>query len=367
MCSKRSVVRARRSIRPPRLGFTLVELLVVIAIIGVLVALLLPAVQAAREAARRTQCTNNLKQLALACHNYMDSHKVFPPAMNNYALSGFVMMLPYIEQTAIYDRIAARSFAFRPWEVEPATDTMIAAFLCPSDGEATNNVSGGDERRGNCSYVLSRGDAYRHNSAQVAPTHGSFRCAVHPHRGVFGYFGDITGASITDGMSNTIAISETVKCDQSGTVWDHPKRGRANFSTYALTPIECINAVDPATRRIRPHLATTGDNRRGQRWCDGRDQITGFFTVTPPNSPHCTPQADNFRWSLGPASSFHPGGVNVAMCDGSVRFVSETIDSGDLTQQTLAGHNGIIHSGPSRYGVWGSLGSRNGGEAVSAP
>jgi prepilin-type N-terminal cleavage/methylation domain-containing protein/prepilin-type processing-associated H-X9-DG protein len=370
MCSKRSVVRARCSIHPSRPGFTLVELLVVIAIIGVLVALLLPAVQAAREAARRTQCTNNLKQLVLACHNYMDSNKVFPPGMNNHGLSGFVMMLPYIEQTAVYDQIAARNFSFRPWDAEPATTTTISTFLCPSDGSAGNNAFGGDDVRGNSSYVLSRGDAYRHNSAQAPPTHDSVRCAVPPHRGVFGLFGGITSASIEDGMSNTIAMSETVKCDQSGTVWDHPLRGRANFNTYELTPIQCVNAIDPVTRRIRPALATGGsgnDNRRGHRWCDGRDQVTGFFTVTPPNSPHCTPQPTNFRWSLGPASSFHPGGVNVAMCDGSVRFISETIDTGDLTQQSLAGHNGIIHSGPSRYGVWGALGSRNGGESVSAP
>lgn len=352
-------------------AFTLVELLVVIAIIGILVALLLPAVQAAREAARRMQCTNHQKQLVLACHNYMDAYKVFPPGVNSYALSGFVMMLPFVEQSAVYDRIAARQFSFRPWDVEPATDTMIATFLCPSDGEAANNQSGNDERRGNCSYVLSRGDTFRHNSAQTAPVHGSFRCAVPPSRGIFGWFGGVSAGSIPDGLSNTIAISETVKCDQSGTVWDHPSRGRANFNDFnAVIPLDCINAIDPATGRIRASLAaagTSGDNRRGMRWADGRDQVTGFFTVTPPNSPHCTPQATNFHWSLGPASSFHPGGVIVGMCDGSVTFISETIDSGDQSQQALAGHNGIFHQGRSLYGVWGSLGSRNGGEAVSVP
>jgi hypothetical protein len=89
----------------------------------------------------------------------MDSNKVFPPGMNNHGLSGFVMMLPYIEQTAVYDQIAARNFSFRPWDAEPATTTTISAFLCPSDGSAGNNAFGGDDVRGNSSYVLSRGDA----------------------------------------------------------------------------------------------------------------------------------------------------------------------------------------------------------------
>jgi prepilin-type processing-associated H-X9-DG protein len=295
----------------------------------------------------------------------MDSHKVFPPGLNQHALSALVFLLPYVEQSAVYDPIASQNFSFTPWSGTQC-QAKISTFLCPSDGPAFNDSEGADDpQRGNHSYVFSRGDAFRHNSA--ASGVANILCAARPHRGVFGYFGDISDASIQDGMSNTVAVSEAVKC--SKTEWDHPLRGRAAMGSFnAVIPLDCVNAIDPVTRRIKAALAvTSGDNRRGMRWADGRDQQTGFVTATPPNSPTCTGDSGNQRWALASPSSYHPGGVNVAMCDGSVHFISETIDTGDLTVQTFAGHNNQYTSGPSPYGVWGALGSTTGGEAASIP
>ena len=153
-----------------RQGFTLVELLVVIAIIGILVALLLPAVQAAREAARRMQCTNNLKQLGLAVHNFHDTFRTFPSAsrqpqfkdnevndwVNGRDRWGYLcVLLPYIEQQALYNELVTNQLGVnRPWTGMPLTRTKVAGFLCPSD--SGGNTKGDTLARN--SYHCNRGD-----------------------------------------------------------------------------------------------------------------------------------------------------------------------------------------------------------------
>ncbi len=189
-------------------GFTLVELLVVIAIIGVMVGLLLPAVQAAREAARRMQCGNNLKQLALAHHNYESTYKMLPARKGgtegnssltgnrNRLCTGFVGILPYIEQQPMYDQIQAGDPAAgiapggrTAWEGWIVWDNSPAAIRCPSD---PNNIPGG--RRN--SYAFSVGDqAEGIRDGQV-------------NRGVFAYRRNVSFRDITDGLSNTALMSE---------------------------------------------------------------------------------------------------------------------------------------------------------------
>src|SRR5690606_20466187 len=146
-----------------RRGFTLIELLVVIAIIGVLIALLLPAVQAAREAARRSQCSNNLKQIALGFHNYHDTHQVFPPGANSCCWGTWLLYgLPYVEQQALYNawNFGGRSFddtgTFRyggPLNIT-VTSTRVDAYTCPSDPQGLNLSGIGDPDITSQNYVV---------------------------------------------------------------------------------------------------------------------------------------------------------------------------------------------------------------------
>jgi len=375
-------VQSRARHRNPS-GFTLVELLVVIAIIGILVALLLPAVQAAREAARRMQCSNNLKQIGLALHNYHDTYKAFPPrkggttaaftggtARNNSnggRLSAFIMLLPFYEQNPLAEVIKtgdpagtiyntpAGNFVGAPivspggpcaWCNWPAWNKSPAIVQCPSDASVFNNA--GIIQRNN--YGFSVGD-------QVAAV-----LDANSVRGVFARFIGCNIAEITDGTSNTLAMSERLKASigistvVARQVRDNVALG-SNVNTILTAPNTCLAKSDGtwfiATTVIKGHF--------GSLWTDGQVERVGITTVLAPNSPGCTDDANgnaDSQGSIVPPSSNHPGGVMGAMCDGSVRFISETIDTGNLAVAQPA-------TGPSNYGVWGSMGSKAGGESVS--
>jgi prepilin-type N-terminal cleavage/methylation domain-containing protein/prepilin-type processing-associated H-X9-DG protein len=354
-------------------GFTLVELLVVIAIIGILIALLLPAVQAAREAARRSQCTNNMKQAGLALHNYADVNKTLcfkqggtdnpnhpapdGPTQSNWTCrSGWTSLLPYMEQGALYNQIAGtltasgvtwQSFGGYPWSgAYTPWLSQIPGLLCPSDPSGPLKGAG---EAGFSSYAFSVGDTVGENNWDAVI------------RGAFGTAGRTTTfAQITDGTSNTVAFGE--RC--IGNPWGQIASGGDAKSRITAPwgwgdpPINCL-----IRRTAGGQLGTFPSNGfGGRRWTDGRSSMSGFCTILPPNAPSCMPNIDqDWNWGLYTAGSYHPGGCNVTMCDGSVRFISETIDTGNLAVPPPASNA----STPSPYGVWGALGTKSGNEAVS--
>ncbi len=366
-------VTAWRS-RASSIGFTLVELLVVIAIIGILIALLLPAVQAAREAARRTQCNNNLKQLGLALHNYHDTYKTLvyrcggtnggtaPWDSNFYTRSGYVSLLSFMEQTPLWDQIKAGDPGYSTpvppegpsgWVTWPVWEQCPQGLRCPSD---ENVVNGTDS----CTYVFSFGDQVSTTLYDQTP------------RGVFGYRRTITIAEIKDGTSNTAMMSERIS--HEGMTANLPGVGSA--PVVPAGPHEhVLGTANPVSGlRSSPNLCYAVSDGRyfvggqtvhawsGYNWTYGWSSIVGFNTVLPPNAPTCT---EGGTWTshnhqVIPPTSRHPGGVNLSLCDGSVQFISETIDTGNLgvSQPDL---------GPSMYGVWGAIGSKAGGESVDMP
>ncbi len=354
-------------------GFTLVELLVVIAIIGILIALLLPAVQAAREAARRSQCTNQLKQLALAVHNYADVNKCFPPKKagpqtgaracqdyNGAYGSGWMRLLPYYEQQALYNAWSSAqtygTYVFTPFGPCPWTTPdrdnyqpylqQVPTLLCPTDGDAAKKTA---TQQGRTNYMFSVGDTVNNN----------FNNDSIDNRGPFGNYRIVfTFADIRDGTANTAMLSERLyAADIGGAEWIVRVGNKHSITGVLTQPGTCYAQVDPAD----PKRFSSGNiTRWGGWWCHGSTSHIGFNCVLPPNAPACgTDPNDNAAGGVFPPSSWHPGGVNLAMCDASVRFVSETIESGNSLAAPVTG-------GLSPYGVWGAVGSRNGGDSTGS-
>ncbi len=336
-------------------GFTLVELLVVIAIIGVLVALLLPAVQSAREAARRMQCSNNHKQISIALQNYHDVNNRFPylrggknnPSLRCGDYHGIVPTLPFLEGGSRYAEIDAGS-PRNPYDnAFGALSGRMQALLCPSSNPPENYRYPNLPYR---SYHFSVGTTIINNYA--GETTGLFAYqspgAVNPtctgpstHKG----FKDII-----DGSSNTIAVSEK---GLRGTMATRMVHGQSVYS-YSTTSLDDNPAICLATAQNGRYVTgTVADWTAGNLWSFGHPHWGAFTTRLPPNSPSCYEggaNPSNFSGVFSP-SSFHPGGVMAALADGSVRFVSNNIDSGNYG------------AAPNRnYGVWGALGTINGGE-----
>lgn len=343
-------------------GFTLVELLVVIAIIGILVGLLLPAVQAAREAARRMQCSNNFKQLGLALHNYHDAYNKFPPRIGgdafgiNYSPSGLSRLLPYIEQTALYNQISTpqtfNGTTFPAFNVAPTNanylpwTAKIPSFLCPSDGE-----SGSNGTLGRSSYHFSNGDWAGWWGDPT--TRGVFEVwRLYPDW--TWHSGSPRGmASISDGTSNTLAMSER----------GIPGNGSRRLVTAVATNIPNLlqnPSVCMALKGTNSQYAegvSTADWGQGNFSFGWQGRNAEISTILPPNSPSCSIYADDWNAVLFTPTSYHTGGVGTVFFDGSVRFIGNSIDSGNLGLEQ-------VKSGLSPYGVWGALGSINGNEVV---
>jgi prepilin-type N-terminal cleavage/methylation domain-containing protein len=261
-------------------GFTLVELLVVIAIIGVLVALLLPAVQSAREAARRMQCSNNLKQIALAAHNYHDSHKMLPPGSTDAKLSGstgFAAILPYLEQANLYNEYNFSKGNSEPENLQVVSQ-RIKTYICPScyfvRKVPIHGCDANDRAPGTYAFSTSTGDPY-------SISDGAIVNALTPPTRL---------ASITDGTSNTFLAGENH--------W--------GFRDYTFTSGPCL-----------------GQERGGfSYWSSPYPLATIFTTKGPFNAQSMN--GDSMR--LATFRSSHPSGVNMANVDGSIRFVMDSID-----------------------------------------
>ncbi len=274
-----------------RRAFTLVELLVVIAIIGVLVALLLPAVQAAREAARRSSCTNNLKQLGLAAQNHHDTYRRLPPGFEwNTGWSWGTWLLPFIEQDNLYDQLNPATNA--PVDVNTGNfpmRTSLDAFLCPSDTvedvngarqfNSAADLSGTAMTAGSSSYVGSQGYRTPDPGANATPN------TANNGDGVLYWASNHRFADVTDGTSNTFLIGE--RCRKQGTTTH-------NASIWAATT--------PRNRNRHITLASVDES-------DGRN-VNGT-------------NGNSF-------SSNHPGGAQFVFVDGSVHFIPETINFATL-------------------------------------
>jgi len=344
-----------RAARSQRAGFTLIEVLVAIAIIGISIALLLPAVQSARESARRASCANNLRQIGLALHNYHAAVGCFPPGRlqshdprelppGSLPCTGpqdrsfLVAILPQVEQTALYN-----SLNLSVWILAPENTTghavSLGLYVCPSDPSAARlRRRAAEDFDWNPSWdhapkaCTSYGGFSASETASALP-HWSHDCQVDPVQAALsnGFFGDvtpITTASITDGLSQTLAVADK-----------------------SMTSLEMIH--DYADSRLADHTGW---------WVQGAFSETLIFGGYPPNVyKRKPPGISNIPAWCQSASSLHPGGLNGLMADGSVRFIKETIDASPIEPTQMA----LIMGAPP--GLWQKLISRNGGETIDLP
>tara|TARA_R110002073_G_scaffold73085_9_gene178807 strand:- start:11541 stop:12788 length:1248 start_codon:yes stop_codon:yes gene_type:complete len=394
---------------PQRDGFTLVELLVVIAIIGVLVGLLLPAVQAAREAARRMSCSNNFKQLGLGMHNYHSAYNALPiqgsgtedtTLSNSYwwsntknasqnQLSALVGLTPFIEQQAIWEVISnpndynkdgtidfpAMGPSPQNWLDYLPYSTEMPTLRCPSDPGT------GLPAAGRTNYAMCGGDSGRWinfgnrsdnpwkplNSAQAEEQRAA-------DRGVFACYKQMKFRDILDGLSNTIAMGEiatdlgdkdkrTISYDRPSWTYPGPRDNPSDCGAGGL-----VDAQRP--QFWASSTPTDGSsNGRGYQWFSRLPLYTMMTTILPPNKEVCGYDRGVDLIVL-PPSSRHQGGVHVLMADGAVKFITDSIESGNSTAPMVHQWGNATNKNQpgaqSPYGLWGSLGSRAAKETISA-
>ncbi|MDR2441686.1 MAG: DUF1559 domain-containing protein, partial [Planctomycetaceae bacterium] len=326
----------------------------VIAIIGVLIALLLPAVQAAREAARRMQCSNKMKQYTQAIHNYHSANNSFPciqnwvGTQNRWSIN--LPLMPYVEQNALYDMIQSTNPS--PGG-HTSLQTPLDFLICPSD--PYSKAVGRNIAKTN--LVISLADGVSENTSR-----SPFQFVKDSATPLY-----LSMASVTDGTSNTIVVSECATAQGlselslkggvafMGSQLDPPSGGGSN-------PANCLNlAIDHATKTIKSTYAASAI-WRGGRYTDRLISYVTFNTIMPPNGPSCSRFNAEDSWAFLTAQSYHTGGVNVGAVDGSVHFISDSINCGAMPSQMNHNKNGI-----SPIGVWGALGTIDGAENHSFP
>ena len=385
-------------------AMTLIEVLVAISIIGVLVAILLPAVQNAREAMRRAVCSNRLRQVALAVHGYQSAFNQLPMqgggtaerggvrtlpdhASNHHRLGYAVAILPYLEQQTLYDLLSSRMglvgngttfppmgpvpwYNFLPYsspDAYPPWGAELASLRCPSDPARASES-------GAINYAACMGDGIRELGCAYGSPQWRYAGDLHPvryddstKRGLFANWYAFRFRDCTDGLSNTLLMGEIAASGGRREVRGNTIMGLAGIVD---DPEICLKSVDPNRPRFYPGTAVL--EPRGQRWADAAPTFSGFSTVLPPNSPSCAEIPDagvhaNWFGGIFSAGSYHPGGVNVAMADGSVRFITESIDSKSSGRSQRSVYRGNSENRPgskSPYGVWGAMGTRAGAEVV---
>ncbi len=344
-----------------RHAFTLKELLVVTTILCVLFALLFPAINSAREAARRMSCSNNLKQIGLALHNYHSAYRQFPPAMggtasNEHRLSGLIALTPFCESSTFwesvvnpsaYDGAAYPSMGPVPWDTKFSPwCTEYLTFRCPSD-------YGAGPQLGRTNYSFCVGD-------RVADLD---KCNDRNNvRGMFAPGFVTRFRDVTDGLSNTIAMTEI------GT-----QRGRKLQGQFALDqpksladcPANCLDVRDPQRPNFYADSVKLGKFGRGGAFADGAGGYSLVHTILPPNSPSCAIGNRDPLSGVFSAGSYHLGGGHVLMGDGAVVFILQSIESGLLNEKsprTIVDSAGKPVRSP--YGLWGALGTRAGEEIL---
>jgi prepilin-type N-terminal cleavage/methylation domain-containing protein/prepilin-type processing-associated H-X9-DG protein len=332
-------------------GFTLIELLVVMAVIGILTALLLPAVQMAQEAARRAQCVNNLKQIGIALHNYEASNGVLPFGRLSCndgisgGQSGFAALLPYLEQIALFNAInfelpLVADNCDWPTSVSRANQTarmtQVGRFLCPSDPHFPIETFRGSTFPGN-SYRLNSGHTFWER-IEDEPAYVDAARNANPNPcpfqadpgGIFWWHSSVPFRDIVDGLSQTAAVTEHLKGDRD-------RDGKGSDYLWLATN-NLISEADCSGNTFFADAGMAWYTEKSQSYRD----IMYNHTRTPNDSrPDCL--SFNMKRAIMAPSSRHPGGVNLLFCDGSVRFASDSVD---------------------RL-VWSALGTRNCHEPIS--
>jgi len=333
-------------------GFTLVELLVVIAIIGVLVALLLPAVQAAREAARRTQCSNNLKNVALACLNYETAQGALPPGSMNTRIqqgSGLgwpALILPYIEQSGV-SQGALEKYKQSPDAYGAGMDLLngllLPMYLCPSDQELPQQV----EKFGSTASALNRkgmsyagvtGSYFARTGLCPSNKGGADYCIASSRSNPNNFDGlliqgwPVELKTATDGVSETLLVGERtyqIRAWMIGAYWLPPTDPARLVGTSAPNGPQASTAWF-ACKNVTDRVPLNHDPHKG---CYvGHDNSKGDRPPVPDNTPRTIEINDL------PFGSYHSGGVNFSYGDGSVRFLSDTIDM--VTYLAMGSRNG---------------------------
>lgn len=336
--------------KPNRQGFTLVELLVVIAIIGILIALLLPAVQAARESSRRTKCVNNLKQLGVAMHHYHDVFRTLPPAgfldaglssgptgLNSADIldwSEQARLLPYFEQQNLSNMFNFNLTWDNPVNLAGA-QVNVPIFRCPSDAAMAIPPGVGSA----CNYYGNYGNNILRGQPTWPQFAGTPNAAMQAPNGAFPFGVAVQFADILDGLSQTAAFSEMDTGDFNNGI-STPTSD--NFVSFA-SPVTANDAYVMCMQLDPTNLANQMWSNTGAPWTSETGSNTVYVHAAPPNTRSCGFLAVSRFESC--ASSYHPGGVNVLLCDGAVKFVTNGVD----------------------LPTWWAIGSRKGQEAMQVP